>query len=618
MASAVGPEQRHTRAHRCGVCGGADTDPRDQGKRCSGFTSEDGMWCRCSREEHAGGLIEETMADGGTVYRHLMRGMCRCGVEHGAAQPKDDVEATYDYVDERGRLLYQVLRKTGKRFLQRKPDGAGGWDWKLGDVRRVPYHLPELLAADPDATVYIVEGEKDADNLQRALSIGAVRCVVTCNAGGAGKWHTVQLCAAVALKDRSVVIIADADDAGRRHARQVHDALKVTAKSITMVEPPAPYKDISDVLRAGLALHALIPMTVPVVVEAPPAPKSDPSSAAIKILTGPDLAKPLPDLEYLVREIGLVAGGGAPHMIAGYGFSGKTVAAQSLAVSLAAQAKVWGSFISTEKRRVLHVDMEQGERLTQRRYQRIAFAIGVDLSELGDDIALAVMPPIQLTAAHKSQWMDLMAGRDLIIIDSLRAASSGQDENSSEIRGGLDMLGQVSEDTKCRAMVIHHARKVSADDPGGRYAIRGSGAIFDGSDSVYLFGANKGEPVNVEMVKARSHGEPVDDFAIVIGDVEYEGDPKAGLRIQIHGAELIQEKRDAAAKTRRYLRSVKDAQALREALRKHPQGMGSVELRAATGLSGDRFSSAMAELGDSVESAWLPDGKRTRKVHRLK
>ena len=47
------------------------------------------------------------------------------------------IVATYDYVDEGGNLLYQVVRYEPKDFRQRKPDGNGGWIWKLGDVRKV-------------------------------------------------------------------------------------------------------------------------------------------------------------------------------------------------------------------------------------------------------------------------------------------------------------------------------------------------------------------------------------------------------------------------------------------------------------------------------------------------
>ena len=61
------------------------------------------------------------------------------------------------------------------------PDANGGWVWKTKGIRKVLYRLPELLAADPRETVFIVEGEKDADCL------AGPGIVVTTNVGGAGK-----------------------------------------------------------------------------------------------------------------------------------------------------------------------------------------------------------------------------------------------------------------------------------------------------------------------------------------------------------------------------------------------------------------------------------------------
>jgi predicted protein tyrosine phosphatase len=58
------------------------------------------------------------------------------------------VVAEYRYVDEHGKLLYVVERREPKAFRQRRPDGRGGWTWKLGGVRRVLYRLPEILTAD--------------------------------------------------------------------------------------------------------------------------------------------------------------------------------------------------------------------------------------------------------------------------------------------------------------------------------------------------------------------------------------------------------------------------------------------------------------------------------------
>ena len=227
------------------------------------------------------------------------------------------------------------------------------------------------------------------------------------------------------------------------------------------------------------------------------------------------------------------------------------------------------------------------------------------------------MPPLSLKLEHADRWREIMTGRDLIIIDSLRAATGGQDENDSAIRAGLDMLGKLSEDTGCRALVIHHARKQGSDDPGGRYAIRGSSAIFDAADSAYLFSAGKGEAVSVEHVKARTHGEPVEDSALVISDVEYEGDPKAGLRVQVHGAELVVEQRIASRQAAAEKQARADAESVRRVLSKTP-GLGTAELRAAAGLSGARLPAALAHMGDAVDVREETNGRSRKLRHYLR
>src|SRR5215469_16820431 len=49
------------------------------------------------------------------------------------------IVAEYDYCDERGELLFQVVRFEPKDFRQRRPDGSGGWTWKLDNTRRILY-----------------------------------------------------------------------------------------------------------------------------------------------------------------------------------------------------------------------------------------------------------------------------------------------------------------------------------------------------------------------------------------------------------------------------------------------------------------------------------------------
>src|SRR6266436_5508784 len=85
------------------------------------------------------------------------------------------IVATYDYTDEHGDLLYQVVRYQPKDFKQRRPDGCGGWIWRKS-ARHVLYHLPEVLEAP---IVFVAEGEKDVETLR---SHGFV---ATTTAGGA-------------------------------------------------------------------------------------------------------------------------------------------------------------------------------------------------------------------------------------------------------------------------------------------------------------------------------------------------------------------------------------------------------------------------------------------------
>jgi hypothetical protein len=104
-----------------------------------------------------------------------------------ARSDSDRFVAVYDYTDENGGLLFQVCRKAGKQFPQRRPNGRGGWIWNTADVRKVLYRLPELTEAiATERTVLIVEGEKDVESL-RKLNVPA-----TCNPGGASGFAVIE------------------------------------------------------------------------------------------------------------------------------------------------------------------------------------------------------------------------------------------------------------------------------------------------------------------------------------------------------------------------------------------------------------------------------------------
>lgn len=243
------------------------------------------------------------------------------------------------------------------------------------------------------------------------------------------------------------------------------------------------------------------------------------------------LAEPLPPIPWLCEPIRLAPG--AVSLVAGYGYSRKTMALQSLALSIATGRSVWGLY-SCRRGRVVHLDYEQGKRLTQERYQRLARGIGSELGELDDDaLRVACLPRVYLeTQDAVDSLLPVVDGAALVIVDSLRAAFPHADENSSEVRTYLDALSHLSERTGACIVVIHHARKPNAANGGtATHAIRGSSALFDACQSVYVFEGEKDTPTTVHHQKDRIAGSTVADFGLASEDVHGVTGSRWGLRV---------------------------------------------------------------------------------------
>ena len=153
---------------------------------------------------------------------------------------------TYDYTDESGTLLYQVVRFEPKDFRPRRPDPTrkDGWTWDLKEARRVLYRLPEVLAAIPaSCPVFLTEGEKDAD------AVAALGLTVTTHSGGAKGWKPEH---AASLRGAHVVVLSDDDEPGREHGRAVAQSLHGTAASVRVLNLGRPgVKDAADWIAAG-------------------------------------------------------------------------------------------------------------------------------------------------------------------------------------------------------------------------------------------------------------------------------------------------------------------------------------------------------------------------------
>ena len=227
--------------HPCPKCGGKDRFR---------FTNVDGngsCYCNQCAKSIGDGIAALVWLRGwdfkmalAELAKHL-RGPAAVAHAKGTIEPQ--IIASYDYCNEAGDVIFQVVRYEPKDFRQRQPKPSGGWEWSVKGLPTIPYRLPELLA-DPVQPVVIVEGEKDVDNLAH------IGVLATCNAGGAKKWRKEH---SQYLAGRKVAILPDNDDAGQKHADRVAQSLQGIAETIRIVELPdlPPKGDVSDWLAAG-------------------------------------------------------------------------------------------------------------------------------------------------------------------------------------------------------------------------------------------------------------------------------------------------------------------------------------------------------------------------------
>lgn len=310
-----------------------------------------------------------------------------------------------------------------------------------------------------------------------------------------------------------------------------------------------------------------------------------------RLLSASDIFAPLPPVNYLCEALDMAPG--APLLLAGYGYSGKSVAGQDLAVAVASGTLAWGR-LPVRQGRVLHLDYEQGAHLTRLRYQRLVRARGIDPRHLDSRLALAPLPTWYLDGDPRDELVRLCEGTDLVLVDSFRAAAPLTDESSSEARVPLDRLTRMSEATGATIAVIHHARKPHREAQGGaRMSVRGSGALYDACGSVVVFSAEKGQPIRVSHEKARISGRPHGDLLLHIEDVQVGDDPAAGLRIDATDAAAVGTAQDAPGAHLAALRA-RALQVIRAA--GGTFAGGSSALRAHLGARRDDVSAVVADL----------------------
>ena len=453
-----------------------------------------GKGCWFDHENDVGGGIVSLVRhhegiDGGAPVAQLLRD--KFNIPLVPAQISDmfpNEPTTYDYVDIQGELIYQVQRFYPKSFRQRRPDNDGGWIYNLKGVPPLPYLLPALLS-DQQGTIFIVEGEKCADELSR------LGLLATTNSGGAGNWKPILN---HHFQARDVVIIPDNDAAGRTHAQKVAQNLFGVTNSLKILELPGlPEKgDVFDWFANGNEPQDLIRLADQAsIVDQPPIESVDESEDYYTFLTMSDLYRlpePRPLVEGLISENSFCVMYGAPG-------SGKSFCALDIGLSIAS-GMPWHDK-QTQQGSVLYI---AGEGVGGLKRRVKAFHSFHGLSSIGSFHVLqqAVNFRDEMSVQRLLRSIDRVGGDfSAIFVDTVARALPGSDENSATDMGAfVDACDRIRHHTGAAVIGVHHSGK---DISRG---MRGSSALLGAVDTSIEV-KNTGGVICLKNEKQKDHAE---------------------------------------------------------------------------------------------------------------
>jgi hypothetical protein len=365
--------------------------------------------------------------------------------ERAAGQRK--IVATYDYHDQHGQLLFQVVRFDPKDFRQRRPNGNGGWIWNLDGVERVLYRLPELLRAAPFATVFICEGEKDCDALHDRGPIA------TTNPGGVGKWLPSM---SEHLRGRNVVILPDNDDAGEKHAGDVARTLRDIAKSVRVLRlPNLPHKgDLSDWLAAGSTAEELDRLAAG--AEEPPQAEGHLPGLRDHLAIEAWVERPMPAPDRLLGDLLTTT---SRMFLVGRTGLGKTLVGFSIACGIASGLGFL-HWRSDRHARVLYIDGEMpGELIKARSIDALRRTdrppppgnLLIYSRDTEDDFGrqfptLGILPPLNTEAGHNFvlALTNAISGVEIVIFDNVMSLITGDHREEIPWNETLPLVGKLT------------------------------------------------------------------------------------------------------------------------------------------------------------------------------
>jgi len=405
----------------------------------------------------------------------------------------ETLEAEYPYTDEQGVVLYVKRRFRPKDFdFHHTVDGKPTWDIK--GVRRVLFHLPEVIKND---STWLVEGEKDV------LTLEGLGFVAT-TGGGENDWRDEFLSF---FTGKEVIVCWDTDAAqiGRQRALAVS---KIAATTLLIdLEKQAGMtgkQDITDFIN-GLGDLPEDEKSMAVNALAQGAEKIEGPAIVRKPFTG-TLADffnvDLPEAEFLIdrllaREEFMLLGA-VKH-------AHKTTAMMDLGLHFTGGRESWLNFPIPRPGRFLMVQQELGEAEFRKRLRK-----AVDGGRFDPDNFFPYTgtgDPIKLMEDEGFSRLCGLCDKfkpDILGLDPLHTFMVGGENRDEAFAAIRDRINYLKTTYNCGVIISHHfSSKRPKEDPdapaeaGGWF--RGHSVLSDAADVLFLLHRLPGQKDNPNL-----------------------------------------------------------------------------------------------------------------------
>lgn len=376
-------------------------------------------------------------------------------------------------------------------------DGVDGWQ----SAKPAGYEpCPYIGAVDPFAPglvgscLYWPEGEKDCDTLGKAglpaLTFGGAGDGLP---DGVGEF----------LRGHHVVILADNDPAGREHANKKAAVARVAALSVKILEfPELPLKgDVTDYLQTATVAELEVRVNAaPLWQPTPGMGAAMPRASWQSRIISADQLK-----QKVFKPIRYVLPGYIPEgltIFAGKPKAGKSWLLYDVCVACAADRFVLGS-IKPARGDVLYLALEDSQRRLKQRLDKLypSESWPAELQLVTEWSRADAGGIADITA-----WCRSVPNPLLIVIDTLerfRPVSKPGPSAYAADYAALADLQKLSHEVGIAIVVIHHVRKMDADDPFDM--VSGTNGLTGAADTILVVKKQSG---NVTLY---SRGRDIDE-----------------------------------------------------------------------------------------------------------